>query len=309
MKHRQRMRLVLASAGVGVAAFTATALAQEPADRAEQRTESSADAPTAEELLKSLRAHRAGRDVLSPTSGPWSGARHGKRTLWPEGWAVVDIGGYLRRDGSWWTFAPDAPEELDPIRLLPNATLEVMVRTATNASGPVRFNVSGQTTVYEDRNYLLLHSLARDRNTPPPNQSDDTEPVATDGSVEDVMGVLQEQGDDDLLDTRPEEEASARGASLRPLLPDGAAIISRPARVVRIGKRYDLVFESDHPDNPEPPLTLLPNLNMERMLEAVRGDNHGQVFRVSGDVTQFLGRNYILVRSAPQRVDTDNFRK
>jgi len=48
---------------------------------------------------------------------------------------------------------------------------------------------------------------------------------------------------------------------------------------------------------------------MERMLKAVADNNYGQVFRVSGDVTQFEGRNYILVRSAPRQADTANFRK
>jgi len=277
----------------------------------DSRTPEAQASPTAEELLKELRKDRTGHEIIPPGSGPWDAAKAHGKNLWPEGWALVDVGGHLERDGSWWVFASDSDHNVQKVRLLPNATLEVLVRTATNAPSPIRFIVSGRTTVFHQRNYLLLQSVARDRRAAPaPPPKANAKPVATDADVADVLGALQKaQVGKDVLDTRPVEDAQHTGTRLRPLLPDGAAIISRPARVVKLGPRYDLVFESDDPDNPEPPLTMLPNLDMERMLKAVADNNYGQVFRVSGDVTQFEGRNYILVRSAPRQADTANFRK
>lgn len=299
----------LASSVLVLGVIAAPVSAQDAAR--DDRTPESQASPTAEELLKELRKDRAGREIIPPGSGPWDAAKaHGKK-LWPEGWALVDVGGHLERDGSGWVFAPDSDHNVQKLRLLPNATLEVLVRTATNASSPIRFIVSGRTTVFHQSNYLLLQSVARDRHAAPaPPPKADAKPVATDAAVADVLGALQKaQVDKDVLDNRPVDNAQNTGTQLRPLLPDGAAIISRPARVVKMGPRYDLVFESDDPNNPEPPLTMLPNLDMERMLKAVADNNYGQVFRVSGDVTQFEGRNYILVRSAPRQADTANFHK
>jgi len=299
----------LASSVLVLGLIAVPAAAQDAAS--DDQTPEAQASPTAEELLKALRKDRAGREIIPPGSGPWDAAQAHGKNLWPEGWALVDVGGHLERDGSWWVFAPDSDRDMQKVRLLPNATLEVLVRTATNAPSPIRFIVSGRTTVFHQRNYLLLQSVARDRDaSPAPPPKADTHPVATDAAVADVLGALQkEQVDTDLLDTRPVDAAGNTAGLLRPLLPDGAAIISRPARVVKLGPRFDLAFESDHPDNPEPPLTMLPNLDMERMLQAIADHNYGQVFRVSGDVTQFEGRNYILVRSAPRQADTANFHK
>ncbi len=274
--------------------------------------------PTAEDMLKELRRARPINDVISPASGAWSGDAAAKRKLWPEGWALVDRSGFLNREGDWWLFAFDPADGDPPMRLIPNANLEVLVRTATHATSPVRFVISGSTTVYEDRNYLLVRSVTRDRHTPPATKHqkhsgamNHPKPVSVTASSDDVMNMMQgEMPVSDVMDTRRERFGSATVASAtRTLQPDGATIINRPARVVRQGSMCRLVFESDHPDSPEPPLTILPNQNMMRMVKLAAADNLGLVFIVSGEVTQFQGENFVLVQASTQRMASGNFRK
>jgi len=283
-------------------------------DTAEQ-SESSTPSPTAEDMLKALRRSRPVNEVIVPESGVWSGDGSPRRKLWPEDWALVDRTGHLTRDDKWWAFAFDPDDGDPPTRLIPNANLEVMVRTALHATNPVRFVISGQTTVFDNRNYLLVRSVMRDRETLEPSPPVDaavpaTKPVSTDAPVDDVLSVLQrETSETDPMDTRTRIGAAEAALGARPSRPDGVNVINRPARVVRHGSLYQLVFESDHPDNPEPPLTMLPNQRLSRMITATEAENHGVVFIVSGEITQFLGENFVLVRAATRRLDTGNFHK
>jgi hypothetical protein len=69
------------------------------------------------------------------------------------------------------------------------------------------------------------------------------------------------------------------------------------------------VFESDHPDRPEPPIKLLPNKSLEFMVRTSERESIGLVFLVSGEATVFQGENYLLSRVAMQRIDTGNLRR
>ena len=105
------------------------------------------------------------------------------------------------------------------------------------------------------------------------------------------------------------------------------------------GPWWTFVFESDHPDHPELPMKLLPNKNVELMVQTFsagdtpdEGDDGlaaggtltagrmlasgellaaggTQVFVVSGEVTAFRGENYLLPRVAMRMTDTGNLRK
>ncbi len=93
------------------------------------------------------------------------------------------------------------------------------------------------------------------------------------------------------------------------LLLDGSPLVARPGRIVRQGSWWTFVFESDHPDNPEPPMILLPNQGLELMVRLAGSGRAGTVFLVSGEVTAFEGANYLLPRSVARRIDTGNLRK
>lgn len=80
------------------------------------------------------------------------------------------------------------------------------------------------------------------------------------------------------------------------LIPDGTVVTARRGRLVRAGRGGELAFSVDSdPDSPgTPPMTLLPC----RLLESIEASaaQHGEnmAFLVSGRVTVFQGRNYLL---------------
>jgi len=91
--------------------------------------------------------------------------------------------------------------------------------------------------------------------------------------------------------------------------PEGWQIVSRAGRVVSDGKDWVFVFESDHPDHPEPPIKLLPNLMLERMVRETRAAANAPVFIVSGEVTVFFSENYLLPRLALRKPESGNLSK
>ncbi len=106
-----------------------------------------------------------------------------------------------------------------------------------------------------------------------------------------------------------EEPASERPAGGGQLLPEGTMIPKRLGRAVRDGMWWTFVFESDHPEHPEPPIRLLPNSYLEVMARMARTIPTGLVFEVSGEVSEFEGHNYLLVRSCVRRQGLGNLTK
>ena len=89
----------------------------------------------------------------------------------------------------------------------------------------------------------------------------------------------------------------------------GAIHVDRLLRVA-LAVEPVVAFESDDADCPQPPMKLLPNLNVENMVRAVEEEGQtGLVFLVSGEVTAFLGENYLLPRAALRRIDAGNLRQ
>jgi hypothetical protein len=140
------------------------------------------DRPTAEELLDAMQHHRPVNEPILPVGVDRDSFRIEPKNLLPEGNAVVSQGGYLGRDGQWWTFRFDSGDDASLLRVLPNATLEVMVRTAAGTSSPVRFVISGETTVFDEDNYLLVRVVRRAREAAAP-----APPLATPDSGHDAL--------------------------------------------------------------------------------------------------------------------------
>ncbi len=130
--------------------------------------------PTAEDVIS---AFERDRPVNSPArSKQWRdtpGTARSKRDgagapLIREGEYVNGIPGRLHRDGTWWTFVFEgdgaaAPKR--PLRILPNQQLErIVMETKTSATTPV-FLLSGEVTLFESSNYILVRKALRRRTT------------------------------------------------------------------------------------------------------------------------------------------------
>jgi len=81
------------------------------------------------------------------------------------------------------------------------------------------------------------------------------------------------------------------------LLPDGYILVDRTGRLVRDGMWWTLVLEgTGQSGSPEQPIRLLPNRMLQTMEVASAGGTRSLLFEVSGEVTEYRGTNYLLVR-------------
>lgn len=100
--------------------------------------------------------------------------------------------------------------------------------------------------------------------------------------------------------------AVAPGAPQLPTKREGTFIIDRIGRLSRTADagNWEFVFDADGQAMQDPPLRVLPNLKLMVMEEAIESGGTDLRFRVSGTLTEYRGRNYILMEKvvvAPAR--------
>ncbi|MGA2230920.1 MAG: hypothetical protein ABSH22_08470 [Tepidisphaeraceae bacterium] len=88
-------------------------------------------------------------------------------------------------------------------------------------------------------------------------------------------------------------ETTDTGAILR----EGTDIVDRMGRLKKTadGTQEELVFESDGKAMMDAPMVILPNLVLMSMETAANQASHDLRFRVTGTVTEYRARNYILL--------------
>ena len=102
-------------------------------------------------------------------------------------------------------------------------------------------------------------------------------------------------------------EAAPTGSSRR--LPDGFFLVDRVGRLAKDGDWYVFAFEGYSESCPELPMKLLPNQLLERMVLESEGAVSSTVFIVSGEVTEFQGENYLLLRKLLRRRNLGNLER
>lgn len=305
--------VLLLATGAGALAQSQSAGSERPPEVLQQTADegSGSDETSAEDILQSLLKRRPVHDVIPSSRMRSRGPTPAERPLFPEGTRVVDQVGSLSHDGQVWFFVPAEPRLESLVKLLPNAVLEAMARSAAGADGPMHFAVSGELTVFQGENYLLPRVAERANPAPPAPSVTVPSPVAVDAPAPDILDILRQQRPE--MEMLPPAHAQAAlprlSAGVRPVLPDGTPLVSRPGRVTHEGSWWVFVFESDRPDAPEPPIKILPSRSLEIMTQAHARGAAGLVFIVSGEISAFDGENYLLVRSAIRRVELGNIRK
>ncbi len=93
------------------------------------------------------------------------------------------------------------------------------------------------------------------------------------------------------------------------LMRDGEYVNNVRGRLMRDGAWWSFVFESDTPESPHPPLRLLPNQQLARIVVESEASAEQPVFVLSGEVTLFESRNYLLIRKALRSRTTQNLEK
>jgi hypothetical protein len=89
------------------------------------------------------------------------------------------------------------------------------------------------------------------------------------------------------------------------VLRERSQVFDRVARLTHSadGLQEEITLESDGTALQDPPLILLPNLKLVA-LEGAAGDRDAR-FRVTGMVTEYRGRNYILLQKVVVMSDSD----
>jgi hypothetical protein len=80
------------------------------------------------------------------------------------------------------------------------------------------------------------------------------------------------------------------------VLPEGTFIIDRAGRLTRNRSgQAEFTFDADGRALRDPPMIILPNRELMRMENHVAASSRDLRFRITGMVTEYRGRNYILL--------------
>ena len=131
---------------------------------------------------------------------------------------------------------------------------------------------------------------------------------ATQPSADEVLGQMLKPrrpagerelvpGEGPAVDRKSGPGSVSPHARTQTVLREGTPIVNRVGRLSLGGEGggSEFVFESDGAALRDPPLIILPNLKLMIMEDVARGNTREPRFRVSGVVTEYRGRNYLLL--------------
>lgn len=253
---------------------------------------------------------------------------------------VVDRRCQFRRDrASGWVLATFEADESMPTEhprwVLPNSWLEAV--EAIIADDPkARFTVSFEPLLFERQGYMLLREAARLSHLPPDPGGATTAPAPQTAPATQPQPTTDQSGPDDqaistddlkhemlkvkkgkmiVVLARPKVSASAEEAPVFPpsgrgtySVPRARMVVDRLARIVPTGRgRWKMArFESDN-TLAEPPIRLLPCELLEEANSLAGGGNSYIVVRISGEITVYRGRRYLLLRKLLKEREMDVF--
>jgi len=216
-------------------------------------------------------------------------------------------------------------------RVLPCRLMEQMETLAIRTPG-TRFRVSGETTVFEGHAYLLptkatalgpaaapAAAAAEKAPTPTTKPAPATAPASNQSgqpSSDDLLKVLLAEEVGWSIQAVPVLPDSPKPPSVAPTGPSVLPATRREMvadRLVRIfpdprGQWWLAAFEADNTLQ-EPPMRLLPCGMLARAKTKVAGARPGRmrVFRVSGKVTRYAGKRYLLLRKVIVELNLGQF--
>jgi hypothetical protein len=236
-----------------------------------------------------------------------------------EGSSVISRAGHLQKntDSPYPVFVFDSkPDEtrIAPMYVLPNLQRMEMEDAASATQADLRFTVSGTVTEYKSKNYILLEpgpDEVRGQSTSP-NSKLARGPMPAEQMLNDMLNI---DGPPDLSpppspksqnDITSGDGAVPPKAPVLTVLPEASQIFDRVCRLNpnSDGEAEQLTLDSDGAALQDPPILALPNLKLMDM-ERAAGDHHDTRFRVTGVITEYRGRNYILLQKVVVMADAD----
>lgn len=200
----------------------------------------------------------------------------------------------------------DPGEKLPPMLVLPDLELMKMENAQSATTRELKFVVTGTVTEYKKKNYILLESGPQDltsRLLPPPPPRTRPANASADQMLNEMLAAdskpvapLAKQPPIE-PDRTSGSAAVAPGAPRLMVLRENSPINDRLCRLTTApdGQQEQIVLDSDGSALEDPPLIVLPNLKLMAMEDAGKNADRDQRFRVSGMLTEYRGRNYILL--------------
>jgi hypothetical protein len=211
-----------------------------------------------------------------------------------------------------WQFAPrndpSLPLVAEPMTVLPSARLAAVQQAVGEKTTSDDFTVSGQVTRHDDQNYLLVQlatpgdAVLASEKTAPATRPADAPPLPASEMLNQMLA--QSGGSRPLMpatgpsiDRTTGAAAVAPGAAPLTVLREGSYLVDRTGRISRAadGQAWEFNFDSDGRAMKDPPVIILPNLKLMAMEQAAKSSSRDPRFRISGMVTEYGGRNYILL--------------
>ena len=102
------------------------------------------------------------------------------------------------------------------------------------------------------------------------------------------------------------QAAVAPGAPAVNVLREGTFLVDRTGRLTRgaDAQSWEFAFEADGKTMKDPPVVILPNLKLMAMVDAIKNANRDLKFKITGMVTEYNGRNYVLLEKVLVVPDT-----
>jgi hypothetical protein len=248
-------------------------------------------------------------------------SHHATSSLLREGSDVISRSGRLHKssEGPYSQFAFDqksGESAFAPMLVLPNLQLMSMEDAAAATKEDLSFTISGTVTEYKGRNYILLEpgpdEVGQELPSPNSNVNGPQGPVSADQMLKQML-TADDHGSTPppQATTLPSDTTTGLGsvspkAPVLTVLPEKSQIVDRVCRMTPStdGQQEQLTLDADGSTLRDPPLIVLPNLKLVD-LENAAGDHRDTRFRVTGVVTEYRGRNYILLQKVVVMADSD----
>jgi hypothetical protein len=108
---------------------------------------------------------------------------------------------------------------------------------------------------------------------------------------------LQPNGDAPETDKTTGRGAVAPNAPTLAVKREGDLIVNRVGRLTRgaDSQQMEFTFDADAQAMQDPPVVILPNLKLMLMEDAVKSSSRDLRFQITGVLTEYRGRNYVLL--------------
>ena len=159
-------------------------------------------------------------------------------------------------------------------------------------------------------NIVVLAQTAPDEKVAPKPAARPASQAAAPPTADEVLGKMlkprpQGQERELTINEPPAVDRTSGDGAIKPHAPvvtvmrEGTPLVNRVGRITLTsgtgGSHAEFTFDADGQALRDPPLIILPNLKLMAMEDAVRAASRDLRFRVSGIVTEYRGRNYLLL--------------